>query len=110
MTKQEIASRLLALPKEIAAAEDAVLSANSQLVQAKEVLQKKEDDVLLGNLIDGKNAEIRAAQMRQHTELEREDLSEAELKLRNAAVRLGKLKDELGALQAFSRLLHGGAA
>ncbi|MNW37025.1 hypothetical protein D3C74_140560 [compost metagenome] len=107
MTKQVIISRLLELPREIASAEDAVLSANNQLVQAKEVLQQKEDDVLLGNLIDGKNAEIRAAQMRQHTELERENLSESELKLKNAAVRLSKLKDELRALQAAASLLQG---
>lgn len=107
MTKQVIISRLLELPREIASAEDAVLSANNQLVQAKEILQQKEDDVLLGNLIDGKNAEIRAAQMRQHTELEREDLSESELKLKNAAVRLSKLKDELRALQAAASLLQG---
>ncbi|WP_410771011.1 hypothetical protein [Fontibacillus sp. BL9] len=107
MTKIEIANRLLQLPGEISVAEDVVLEANNQLVKAKEVLQQKEDDVLLGNLIDGKNAEIRAAQMRQHTELEREDLSEAELKLKNAAVRLGKLKDELRALQAAASLLQG---
>lgn len=107
MTKQEIASRLLELPKEIAFAEDAVLVANYQLVQAKEALQRKEDELLLGNEIDGKNAEIRAAQMRQRTELEREDLSEAELTLKNAAVRLGKLKDELRALQAAAGLLQG---
>ncbi len=107
MTKQEIFKRLLELPSEIAAAEDAVLEANGQLVQAKDALQRKEDDLLLGNEIDGKNAEIRAAQMRQRTELEREDLSEAELTLKNAAVRLGKLKDELRALQAAAGLLQG---
>ncbi|GIO36246.1 hypothetical protein J41TS12_11070 [Paenibacillus antibioticophila] len=107
MKKQEIFERLLRLPAEIASAEDAVLEAHGQLVQAKEALQRKEDDVLLGNGIDGKNAEIRAAQMRQHTELEREDLSEAEMKLKNAAVRLGKLKDELRALQAAASLLQG---
>ncbi|MOA45464.1 hypothetical protein D3C78_1678640 [compost metagenome] len=107
MTIKDIISRLLVLPKEIAIAEDAVLEANNQLVQVKEVLQQKEDDVLLGNLIDGKNAEIRAAQMRQHTELERENLSESELKLKNAAVRLSKLKDELRALQAAASLLQG---
>lgn len=110
MTKQEIANRLLVLPKEIATAEDVVIEANRQVVLAKETLQRKEDDLLLGNDIDGKNAEIRAAQMRQHTELEREGLSNAELNLKNAAVRLSKLKDELGALNSVAGLLQGGAA
>ncbi len=110
MNKQEIARRLLALTSEIGVAEEAVLKADRQLIAAKEVLQKKEDDLWLGNVIDGKNAEIRAAQMRRHTDYQREVLSEAELKFKNAVSKLGRLKDELGALQAFSRLLHGGAA
>lgn len=107
MTKQDIVSRLLGLPGEIAAAEDAVLGANGFLVQAKEALQRKEDSLLLGNEIDGKNAEIRAAQMRAFTELEREDLSEAELQLKNATTRLGRLRDEFRALQAVANLLQG---
>lgn len=107
MTKQEIANRLLALPSEISAAEDEVLRATVSLVTAKEMLQQKEDDLLLGNVIEGKNAEIRAAQMRAHTVDERGNLSEAELNLKNAAVRLGKLKDELRALQAAAGLLQG---
>ncbi|MCM3699234.1 hypothetical protein [Paenibacillus macerans] len=107
MTKQEMANRLLELPKEIAAAEDEVLSANVQLVQAKEALQLKEDGLLLGNVIDGKNAEIRAAQMRQHTERERDILSDAELNLKNAVTRLSKLKDEFRALQTVAGLLQG---
>jgi hypothetical protein len=107
MTKQEIFKRLLELPGEIALAEDAVLEANQRVVTAKEALQQVEDGLLLNNVIDGKNAEIRAAQMRSHTVDERENLSEAELSLKNAAVRLGKLKDELRALQAAAGLLQG---
>lgn len=107
MTKQEIFKRLLELPSEIAAAEDVVLEANQRVVTAKETLQQVEDGLLLNNVIDGKNAEIRAAQMRTHTVDERKYLSEAELNLKNAAVRLGKLKDELRALQAAAGLLQG---
>ena len=110
MTKQEIVNRLLGLPGEIAAGEDALLEANRQVVLAKEVLQQKEDDLLLGNMIDGKNAEIRAAQMRQHTEHERLNLSNAELQLKNATTRLGRLRDEFRALQAVASLLQDGAA
>lgn len=107
MTKQDMANRLLELPGEIAEAEDEVLSANVQLVQAKEALQQKEDGLLLGNVIDGKNAEIRAAQMRAHTENERDILSDAELNLKNAVTRLNKLKDEFRALQTVAGLLQG---
>ncbi|AZS15326.1 hypothetical protein [Paenibacillus lutimineralis] len=107
MTKQDIANRLLALPGEIATAEDSVLEANRQVILAKEILQQKEDDLLLGNAIDGKNAEIRAAQMRQHTEHERLNLSNAELHLKNDVTRLGRLKDEFRALQAVANLLQG---
>ncbi|AJS59885.1 hypothetical protein [Paenibacillus sp. IHBB 10380] len=110
MTKQEIVNRLLSLPKEIAVAEESLLQASMQLVSAKEVLQQKEDDLLLGNKIDGKNAEIRAAQMRQNTVSEREILTDNELNLRNEAARLGKCRDELRALQAVSSLLKGDVA
>lgn len=110
MTKQEIVKRLLSLPTEIAVAEESVLQANMKLVLAKEMLQRKEDDLLLGNMIDGKNAEIRAAQMRQNTVHEREILADSEINLRNEAVRLGKCRDELRALQAVTSLLKGDVA
>lgn len=109
MDKQQIMARLMALPDEIAKAEEAVLHANMRLGTAKEVLQQKEDDLLLGNVIDGKNAEIRAAQMRQHTQNEREALADAELNLRHAAARLNKAREELRALQAVADLLKGAA-
>lgn len=105
MNKQDMAKRIMELPKEIAEAEDAVIEANRQVVLAKEILQQKEDDLLLGNMIDGKNAEIRAAQMRQQTEHERLNLSNAELHLKNGVTRLGRLRDEFKALRAVAGLL-----
>ncbi|GAA0390195.1 hypothetical protein [Paenibacillus motobuensis] len=110
MTKQEIVNRLLELPGQIASVEYTVLEADRQVVLAKEFLQQKEDDLLLGNVIDGKNAEIRAAQMRQHTEYERQNLDNAELHLKNNVTRLVRLRDEFKALQAVASLLQGGAA
>lgn len=107
MKKQEIFERLLALPNEIAKAEDVVIESHRQVLLAKDILQQKEDDLLLGNMIDGKNAEIRAAQIRQHTEHERLNLSNAELRLKNDVARLGKLRDEFRALQAVANLLQG---
>jgi hypothetical protein len=105
MTKLDIINRLLALPKEISTAENVLLLANNGLLSAKDVLQRKEDDLLFGNVIDGKNAEIRSAQMRQGTQTERENLSTAERDVKNAAVRLGALRDEFRALQSVAFLL-----
>ena len=109
MNKQQIVERLLALPAEIATAEEAVLEANLQVVGAKVSLQSKEDLLLLGNSIDGKNAEIRAAQMRQQTDNERGMLDDAELILKNAVARLGRFRDEFKALRAVVDLLKGAA-
>ncbi|GIQ67413.1 hypothetical protein DUZ99_02230 [Xylanibacillus composti] len=105
MNKQQIMNRLLELPAEIANAEEDVLQANGKLILAKDMLQQKEDSLLLGNVIDGKNAEIRAAQMRQNTQNEREALADAELILKNATARLGRLRDEFKALRAVVDLL-----
>ncbi|GBG09476.1 hypothetical protein PAT3040_04122 [Paenibacillus agaridevorans] len=109
MNKQQIVERLLALPAEIDVAEGSVLEANLQVLGAKGTLQAKEDMLLFGTAIDGKNAEIRAAQMRQHTQDERGDLEEAELHLKNAVTSLGRLRDEFKALMAVVDLLKGAA-
>ncbi|MEK3882388.1 hypothetical protein [Paenibacillus sp. PL2-23] len=109
MNKQQIVDRLLALPAEIGSAEDAVLEANLHVLGAKVALQAKEDMLLLSNAIDGKNAEIRAAQTREKTVNERGDLDEAELNLKNAVTRLGRLRDEFKALRAVVDLLKGAA-
>lgn len=109
MEKEQIVARLLALPTEIAVAEEQVLEANLHVLGAKGALQAKEDMLLLSNAIDGKNAEIRAAQMREKTISERGDLEDAELNLKNAVTRLGRLRDEFKALRAVVDLLKGAA-
>lgn len=110
MDKHSIISRLLALPAEIATAEECVLQANGRLVLAKEALQTKDDSLLLGNVLDGKNAETRAAQARQYTQTEREMVSDAELLVKNASAKLNQLRDEFRALRSVADLLRGDAA
>ena len=110
MDKQTMIDRLMALPAEIAAAEDSVLQASGRLVLAKEALQAKEDSLLLGNVLDGKNAETRAAQARQYTQTEREMVADADLLIKNASAKLNQLRDELRALQSVAVLLRGDAA
>lgn len=111
MDKQRMIDRLLALPAEIAAAEDAVLEANGRVLTAKEALQAAEDALTLtpDGPINGKNAEVRAAQMRQYTEEERAELAEAEIEQKNAVARLGRARDEFRALRAVADLLKGAA-
>ncbi|WP_240421617.1 hypothetical protein [Paenibacillus periandrae] len=109
MDIQTIIKRLLALPAEITIAEENVLQAHARLIDAKDMLQQKEDSLLLGNMLDGKNAETRAAQARQFTTHEREILSDAELNLKNASVRLERHRYEFKALHAVAELLKGAA-
>jgi hypothetical protein len=106
MTKQELVQRLLELPAQIEKAEEAVLQAHARLIDAKDMLQQKEDDLLLGNTIDGKNAETRAAQVRKYTAHERETLADAELNLKNAASRLERYHVQLKAFRAVADLIR----
>lgn len=108
MTKQELIHRLLALPTEIAAAEDVVLGVHEQVTSLKDMLQEKEDSLLLGNMLDGKNAETRAAQARSFTQHERGLLSESELRLKNAVSRLERLRVQLNAYRTVAALLQVG--
>ncbi|MBJ6360828.1 hypothetical protein ACFOQM_05885 [Paenibacillus sp. GCM10012307] len=106
MTKQELINRLLALPAVINSAEEAVLDAHSEVIAAKDELQLKEDALILGNAVEGKNAETRAAHMRSMTVLERQALAEAELGLKQSAARLERFKVEFKALRAVALLLQ----
>ncbi|MEF3309291.1 hypothetical protein PV433_10280 [Paenibacillus sp. GYB004] len=101
LTKEQL-ERMLLLPKEIDAAQEAVIQAQARLTSAKEMLQQKEDDLLLGNRVDGKNAEIRAAHMRTFTTHEREALVDAEFNLKTAAARFDSKRNELISLTAVA--------
>ncbi|RKN75041.1 hypothetical protein [Paenibacillus ginsengarvi] len=108
LTKAQLVERLIALPTEIGAAEDNVLQAHARLVTAKELLQWKEDSLLLDKIgfIDGKNAETRAAQVRSFTKNERDEFADAEMNLKNAASRLERLHVQLKAYRAVADLLR----
>ncbi|WP_020621096.1 hypothetical protein [Paenibacillus daejeonensis] len=106
MTKKELVERLLLLPDEIATAQEAVLAAHEKLLEAKDLLQEKEDSLLLHNKLDGKNAETRAAQARQFTGHERELLSGCELQLKNAVSRLERLQIQFKAYRAVAGLIQ----
>lgn len=111
MNKHQIIDRLVTLPDLIAQAEVYVIESAEDLQVAKDSLAKMEGDLLLGNisgvLIDGKNAEQRQAQIREHTQDERKDLFEAETALAEARTEYNRLLNELKALQSVARLLGG---
>ncbi|MFB9273425.1 hypothetical protein [Cohnella cellulosilytica] len=107
ISKEDLILQLMELPKQIAAAEDKVLQAQDKVLEAKDILQLKEDSLWLNGSIDGKNAEIRSAQMRSFTELQRIEVSDAERELKLAAVRLQQLRDRFRALRSVVDLLKG---
>ena len=66
----------------------ALLNANEAEIDAREALKSSEMILLAGEEITGKNAEIRAAQLRERTTATREALAQAEKEKRLAAYRL----------------------
>lgn len=109
MDKQFIINRLLSLPKEIASAEETVITANKAVQDAKAALQNQEDGLLASGAIDGKNAEVRAAQLRSFTGEQREKVTQAEYNLIRVKNHLALLYNEFKALQAVADLLKGAA-
>ena len=66
----------------------ALLDANEAEIEAREDLKSSEMVLLAGDAINGKNAEVRAAQLRTMTAMEREALAKAEKEKRLAVYRL----------------------
>ncbi len=103
--KNDVIKRLRELPGEIQAQENALLEAVQYQEAYAESLSNTEAGLLLSGIIDGKNAEIRAAQMKDKTAEERAKVKEAENLVANARIGLNALLNELKALQAIARLL-----
>ncbi len=103
--KNDVIKRLRELPGEIQAQENALLEAVQHQEAYAESLSNTEAGLLLSGAIDGKNAEIRAAQMKDKTAEERAKVREAENLVANARIGLNALLNELKSLQAIARLL-----
>lgn len=102
---ERVRLRLLSLPAEIAAARRKHLDAECFLHEAEEALKDREADLVTGGEIDGKNAETRAMQLRQHTLPFRMETERRERQKRSSAIAVDHLRDELYALNAYSRTL-----
>lgn len=105
MDKQYIINRLMALPLEIATAEAEVINAQARVQVAKDSLATTEAELLISGKIDGKNAEQRAAQLRQETEAERAVVATTENDMAQLRAQLSRLQNEFRAMRSVARLL-----
>ena len=105
MDRQAIASRLIELPIEIEDIETEIYEAQREVVEAKNDLDSKATELQLEGKIDGKNAEVRAAQIKSMTEGERQELVNAENKLALLRVHYNRASNQFKAYQAVARIL-----
>ena len=105
MNKQALIERLLALPKEIEAAEKQLLDMSRTVDEAGEKVASIERDAVLNGTITGKNETERKAQMAALTAAAREEVTEAETWLAVSRVSYNRLMNEFRALQAVAQLL-----
>lgn len=105
--REQLIAELTALKQSIVIANEEVYTSSRQLMVVKDDLRVKEDSLILGGVIDGKNAEIRAAQMSQHTIIERQEVADIEDYLENAKKNLNNLRVELQISLALVELVKG---
>lgn len=105
---ERLATRTLELPSEIAAARREYLDLKAAHHEAEGYLKDRAAELLaMGKEgpINGCNAEIREAQLRQRTERERAAAETCELNCRFQDVAVEQLRDELKAIDIYSRLV-----
>ena len=107
LTKIELIEKLYELPKLIEDAENAVIKDVQAIQGAKERLADEQDRLLTNGSIDGKNAEIRAAQLRERTGQEVRGVQQAENKASISKVKLNRLNNELRSSEAIAGMLKG---
>jgi len=111
--KQELIKRLLELPGEIETWERDVIYSQCGILEAKNQLANKETELLLAKdedgkpIINGKNAEIRNAQLRQMTKEIRNKIVDAENTLIQKKATLNHSLNKFKALRAIARLMGG---
>lgn len=102
--KEGLIEQLLALPEEIMKAEEILIFAQKKLTEAKARLADAEAKLLIEG-IEGKNAEQRAAILRQKTEKERIEVERIEEEVLCRKMNLNRRLNEFSALKAVARLL-----
>lgn len=110
LTKDIVQDRLLGTVRSLEEAEERLLKAQAAYDRAKEALADAEAALLLGRgevQIDGKNAEVRAAQIREATAAERRAVQEASKELALARAQVEVRRQELSTWRAIARLVAG---
>jgi hypothetical protein len=107
MDRATLIERLLALPGAIHETEGMLIGAEARLAGARRQLEDRETVLLATDDggITGRNAEVRAAQLRSLTARERDRLQEAEESLREARRAYHGVLNEFSALRAAAKLL-----
>ena len=108
MDKNELINRLSQLPDLIKYAEENVIKAAEAVQAAKDGLLLAEDTLVIGGSIDGKNSEIRAAQLRTQTLPQRDNMQRAESFLNREKAALNHLINEMKSIGHIATMLKGG--
>lgn len=103
----EIVEQLPRIVGGIIAKEQRLFDLQCEVTQEKWALQIAEDEALLTGMADGKNAEVRDAQLRQITAPHRARLLAAERALGYAKIELSGLQLQFKALRTLALLLGG---
>lgn len=105
LTRMELAAALQGLPEKIEAAEHELLVAETFRIDCFQALEAEKHRLLLGGLIDGKNAEIRDAQLAQMTEASLASLTAADRDVLYHKQKLRCVMARFASLRALTRLL-----
>jgi len=105
--RENLIADLKDLKISIPTANEQVYMAARELLTAKDELKIEENKLIAGGVIDGKNAEIRAAQMHGCTVVERQNVAEAEDFLESMKMTLANLQTELRINLALVELVKG---
>ncbi len=109
MDKNKIAERLMELPGVIGLVEMDLLAAINVKNDIKKELEKKEAELLISpdTPINGKNAEIRSAQLKKALAVELTLMEEAEKAVALQRTKLTQRQNEFSALRSVVSLLTG---
>ncbi len=105
LTRGELIEELLKTPERIFAAEATLLNSEQVHRQAKEALADREASLLIEGTIDGKNAELRQARLREATESLRAHVEETRAPVEFLRLAAEKEQQQLQVLRSVARLL-----
>jgi hypothetical protein len=105
--RAEVAAQLAAALGTLMAAQDRLLETTATMLHARMLLARHEDSVLLADPVqlDGKNAEVRAAQLRALTANERLEADQAEWERTQAVAALDMARETVRVWRSTAALV-----